>query len=172
MHRSSWAPDGTYAFATEAADQPPQIRESVFQDRGGARISESARSRCSAPCRHVCSNPVGRLGNGLVKRPNGAKRIRTADLLGAIQALSQLSYSPARAEVYPRPSAALPRPEGYTERRTTWSWWPPVICSIVTQQRRQCMPDGNVVGIVAPPDESVLKVTADTRSSPTWNHIS
>jgi hypothetical protein len=26
---------------------------------------------------------------------HGAKRIRTADLLGAIQALSQLSYSPA-----------------------------------------------------------------------------
>jgi hypothetical protein len=30
---------------------------------------------------------------------NGAKRARTADLLGAIQALSQLSYSPVRAKV-------------------------------------------------------------------------
>jgi hypothetical protein len=30
---------------------------------------------------------------------NGARRIRTADLLGAIQALSQLSYSPVRVEV-------------------------------------------------------------------------
>ena len=32
-------------------------------------------------------------------RPDGASRTRTADLLGAIQALSQLSYSPARGEV-------------------------------------------------------------------------
>jgi hypothetical protein len=30
---------------------------------------------------------------------HGAKGIRTPDLLGAIQALSQLSYSPARAQV-------------------------------------------------------------------------
>ncbi len=30
---------------------------------------------------------------------DGAKRARTADLLGAIQALSQLSYGPARPEV-------------------------------------------------------------------------
>ena len=32
-------------------------------------------------------------------RANGARRARTADLLGAIQALSQLSYSPAEGEV-------------------------------------------------------------------------
>ena len=30
---------------------------------------------------------------------DGARRTRTADLLGAIQALSQLSYSPARGQV-------------------------------------------------------------------------
>jgi hypothetical protein len=30
---------------------------------------------------------------------DGASRTRTGDLLGAIQALSQLSYSPANAEV-------------------------------------------------------------------------
>ncbi len=30
---------------------------------------------------------------------HGASRTRTGDLLGAIQALSQLSYSPARREV-------------------------------------------------------------------------
>jgi hypothetical protein len=30
---------------------------------------------------------------------HGASRTRTGDLLGAIQALSQLSYSPARGEV-------------------------------------------------------------------------
>jgi hypothetical protein len=37
------------------------------------------------------------LRSEIVRFPSayGAKRIRTADLLGAIQALSQLSYSPA-----------------------------------------------------------------------------
>ena len=43
---------------------------------------------------------------------HGAKRIRTADLLGAIQALSQLSYSPARAEVYRRDCPAQAPPVG------------------------------------------------------------
>jgi hypothetical protein len=46
----------------------------------------------------VCSNPVERFRKGLVEPENGAKRIRTADLLGAIQALSQLSYSPAKSK--------------------------------------------------------------------------
>jgi hypothetical protein len=32
------------------------------------------------------------------ERFNGASRTRTGDLLGAIQALSQLSYSPAAAQ--------------------------------------------------------------------------
>jgi hypothetical protein len=31
--------------------------------------------------------------------PSGARRIRTADLLGAIQALCQLSYSPEMADL-------------------------------------------------------------------------
>src|SRR6478736_7128556 len=57
----------------------------------------------------VCSNPVGGFRKGVVEPKNGAKRIRTADLLGAIQALSQLSYSPARAAVYPRPRPAPAR---------------------------------------------------------------
>ena len=35
----------------------------------------------------------------IVIKPDGARRARTADLLGAIQALSQLSYSPGRRTV-------------------------------------------------------------------------
>ena len=38
----------------------------------------------------------------------GAKRIRTADLLGAIQALSQLSYSPANAQYIGRQAGSEP----------------------------------------------------------------
>ncbi len=33
------------------------------------------------------------------KRGDGARRIRTADLLGAIQALCQLSYSPEMSDL-------------------------------------------------------------------------
>jgi hypothetical protein len=36
----------------------------------------------------------------------GARGTRTPDLLGAIQALSQLSYSPEERTVYPRVGAA------------------------------------------------------------------
>src|SRR4051795_6794098 len=51
------------------------------------------------------SNP----GRGLVEpQKNGAKRIRTADLLGAIQALSQLSYSPANAQYIERQAWSEP----------------------------------------------------------------
>ena len=39
---------------------------------------------------------------------HGAKRIRTADLLGAIQALSQLSYSPANAQYIERQAGPEP----------------------------------------------------------------
>jgi hypothetical protein len=46
-----------------------------------------------------------RYGSEAVKKPavssgflDGASRTRTGDLLGAIQALSQLSYSPARED--------------------------------------------------------------------------
>src|SRR5919201_1843882 len=38
---------------------------------------------------------------------DGASRTRTGDLLGAIQALSQLSYSPAVEAVYRRPRSRL-----------------------------------------------------------------
>jgi hypothetical protein len=49
------------------------------------------------------ANPPGVLVFRITKRVprHGARRTRTAGLLGAIQALSQLSYSPERAEVYP-----------------------------------------------------------------------
>src|SRR5439155_14317939 len=43
---------------------------------------------------------------------NGASRTRTGDLLGAIQALSQLSYSPVRA----RASVAALRPDQFSRR--------------------------------------------------------
>jgi hypothetical protein len=37
---------------------------------------------------------------------SGARGTRTPDLLGAIQALSQLSYSPEEGTVYPRGASA------------------------------------------------------------------
>jgi hypothetical protein len=44
--------------------------------------------------------PIGfRATSYLQQRRNGAKRARTADLLGAIQALSQLSYSPGTPDL-------------------------------------------------------------------------
>jgi hypothetical protein len=43
---------------------------------------------------------------------DGAKRIRTADLLGAIQALSQLSYSPAKAQYIERQAESDPGSTG------------------------------------------------------------
>jgi hypothetical protein len=45
---------------------------------------------------------VARLQGFLV---DGARRIRTADLLGAIQALCQLSYSPEMSEVQGEPDS-------------------------------------------------------------------
>jgi hypothetical protein len=48
--------------------------------------------------------PVG--GHSGPPQRHGAKRIRTADLLGAIQALSQLSYSPAAGKYIGRPERA------------------------------------------------------------------
>jgi hypothetical protein len=51
---------------------------------GGSRNAQYARSRCK-PLQRSMKN-------------NGASRTRTGDLLGAIQALSQLSYSPGPEE--------------------------------------------------------------------------
>ena len=50
--------------------------------------------------------------HSLVEQQNGAKRIRTADLLGAIQALSQLSYSPANAQYIERQAESDPGSTG------------------------------------------------------------
>ena len=53
--------------------------------------------------RTVCGTPKAdgreRLPEFEQAEPDGASRTRTGDLLGAIQALSQLSYSPERTEV-------------------------------------------------------------------------
>ena len=46
------------------------------------------------PIEVVMARAAGRTSIG-----SGASRTRTGDLLGAIQALSQLSYSPARGKV-------------------------------------------------------------------------
>ena len=58
----------------------------------------------SRPCR----GPRSRRAVGVARphslsqvRTSGASRTRTGDLLGAIQALSQLSYSPGRGQGYP-----------------------------------------------------------------------
>ena len=48
----------------------------------------------------------------------GAKRIRTADLLGAIQALSQLSYSPANAQYIERQAGSEPGRTGASAARS------------------------------------------------------
>ena len=56
---------------------------------------ELVTSRTSSGCATSCAN-----------RPGGDKRDRTADLLNAIQALSQLSYTPKKhlKLYYPHPS--------------------------------------------------------------------
>ena len=62
----------------------------------------------------ACHQRVIGAGSSLVQlartaQPSyGAKRIRTADLLGAIQALSQLSYSPANAQYIERQAGSEP----------------------------------------------------------------
>ena len=52
---------------------------------------ELVTSRTSSGCATSCAN-----------RPGGDKRDRTADLLNAIQALSQLSYTPVNKRYYSR----------------------------------------------------------------------
>ena len=53
-----------------------------------------------------CSNTMGGIVDAT--ESSGASRARTGDLLGAIQALSQLSYSPAKASVAPIPGQVPP----------------------------------------------------------------
>ena len=60
---------------------------------GTLLITEEA---CMSACRKNLSISDAAAVMGV---SDGARRARTADLLGAIQALSQLSYSPARASV-------------------------------------------------------------------------
>src|SRR5947208_5615923 len=69
--------------------------------RPGHRTSALARA---SPSSSVATPPCGPgRGNRKPRRAgsscDGASRARTGDLLGAIQALSQLSYSPERTEV-------------------------------------------------------------------------
>ena len=106
-------PDGGYGHGLE-----PDLRSRRARGEAEAR---GARSREQRPALADVPHPLppkarltarqGRRRPGVTsttaggtsaRRPcgcDGARRTRTADLLGAIQALSQLSYSPARGEV-------------------------------------------------------------------------
>ena len=72
---------------------------------GGARGRSWPRPACPEMLPRLRSRPSavcaieGPRARTLDRRDSGARRTRTADLLGAIQALSQLSYSPAEGEV-------------------------------------------------------------------------
>src|SRR5215208_5644602 len=56
---------------------------------------------------------------------NGASRARTGDLLGAIQALSQLSYSPARRSVARVGLATNPQTSGIAGSQAAPAYRPP-----------------------------------------------
>jgi hypothetical protein len=70
----------------------------------------------------VCPNVVGetKVMRGKNRRfagkRSGARRIRTADLLGAIQALCQLSYSPEMADLQGKPATER------VEQRGSLAW--------------------------------------------------
>src|SRR3954451_25407248 len=49
-------------------------------------------------------------------RPDGASRTRTGDLLGAIQALSQLSYSPEARRLAPARAQGMVAPDRTPDR--------------------------------------------------------
>src|SRR5579862_5854509 len=69
-------------------------------DLGGSPADSPARSQLRAQVQGKRRNR---------RNGNGASRTRTGDLLGAIQALSQLSYSPA-GEKSSQPCRQRPRP--------------------------------------------------------------
>ena len=68
----------------------------------GDRIPDSCRNPVGTRgrvCRGWLMSRCGKKGPVLQDLLNGASRTRTGDLLGAIQALSQLSYSPGRRQM-------------------------------------------------------------------------
>ena len=83
---------GRYGRLSSAAGQASGIKGNRWQSPhirhpSGSLMGERILGLGSNDCR----NPILRRAGVLL---NGARRIRTADLLGAIQALCQLSYSP------------------------------------------------------------------------------
>jgi hypothetical protein len=79
--RSSWNGDGLHLR---------HCREIAFRRRTRVGVSRSTSRRSLYP--------AGPMKDPLLRVFHGASRTRTGDLLGAIQALSQLSYSPARTK--------------------------------------------------------------------------
>jgi hypothetical protein len=86
---------------SEAASDPvietPRSKRRLSHYRRAAPLERLTRLRLT-----ICltkRNLQLLLGRGFGLNSDGASRTRTGDLLGAIQALSQLSYSPAREEV-------------------------------------------------------------------------
>src|ERR671916_994962 len=70
----------------------------------GPKTGPRNRRRAAGATPPDASKPASQLGSS-----SGASRTRTGDLLGAIQALSQLSYSPVRAS---RPEGRSPMVAG------------------------------------------------------------
>src|SRR5882672_12080787 len=119
----------------DPAWKPSAVRasEQTGQGRAGPGANHSRNYDRRSPCCLTEPPPSGILAiedplpRILDLRVSGARRARTADLLGAIQALSQLSYSPGRIgsvargrfwrdELKPLPSPAWTRPPAQSRR--------------------------------------------------------
>jgi hypothetical protein len=84
--------------------EPPEGRHILVHHERSARPAGEELAACTTlpSASKTVAAPAGeRRQRPLDRRPgrHGASRTRTGDLLGAIQALSQLSYSPERTEV-------------------------------------------------------------------------
>src|SRR4051812_32668497 len=90
------AREGT-AHSARGAGAPPAARASRLHLISDASLTPGAFTR--AEWRQLVRQSAAEQQKGprLQAFGDGASRARTGDLLGAIQALSQLSYSPARA---------------------------------------------------------------------------
>ena len=87
-------PRGVWDFAMASLAISLQLRDKTIDD---ARVvfGGIAGKPLRDTHRAICEREERKADDG----SDGARRARTADLLGAIQALSQLSYSPARGTV-------------------------------------------------------------------------
>jgi Tol biopolymer transport system component len=100
----AWSPDGSMiAFASNRNDPNPSTCAGIF---GGCNIDIFVMPASGGSPVQVTFGSgtqefpeLDRSGTRAGTSRNGASRTRTGDLLGAIQALSQLSYSPARDRI-------------------------------------------------------------------------